>query len=92
MIKKIFGGLKHRMHKLRIRWMVLLHKSVIYSAYGIPLAMNSGDKTFEFYVSGAYGKYYWERLSNIKEQFVFLDIGANQGLYTVCAAHNPLNL
>lgn len=92
MVKKVFGGLKHRAHKLRIAVHGIFRKSVIYSAYGIPITMNQGDKTFEFYVSGAYGNYLWRRISNIKEKFVFLDIGANQGLYTVCAALNQNNM
>lgn len=60
--------------------------------YGIPITMNYGDFTFQHYVTGKYGFYYWNRISNIDTEFVFLDIGANQGLYTICAALNSKNI
>ncbi len=62
--------------------------SVIKSAYGVRLAANYGDGTFGMYLRGAYGRFYWDHLSEIDKPFVFVDIGANQGLYTLCAARN----
>jgi FkbM family methyltransferase len=41
------------------------------------------------YIRGSYGTFYWDRLAAIKHSFVFLDIGANQGLYAIGAAQNP---
>ena len=78
--------------KAKIMAAHILGMSVINSRYGVPLAMNYGDKTFEFYVAGAYGNYYWDRISKINTEFIYMDIGANQGLYTICAARNPKNL
>lgn len=64
----------------------------ITSAYGVRLACNFGDITFGMYVRGSYGRYYWDHLSRYPDPFVFVDIGANQGLYTLCAARNRANL
>ena len=59
------------------------------SWYGPAFRSNTNDTTFRFYISGAYGRLYWDELQRISESFVFLDIGANQGLYTLGAASNP---
>ncbi len=63
--------------------------STIMSKYGVLLTCNYGDRTFKRYVNGTYGTYLWDHISQISDPFVFLDIGANQGLYTLCAAQNP---
>ncbi|MCB1739524.1 MAG: FkbM family methyltransferase [Gammaproteobacteria bacterium] len=60
------------------------------TAYGLKLSANYNDETFKFYVSGAYGTFYWDRIGKFAVPFVFLDIGANQGLYAIGAAKNPL--
>ncbi len=65
--------------------------STIKSRYGIRLACNYGDATFQMYVNGSYGTYLWDHISQVSAPFVFLDIGANQGLYTLCAARNPMS-
>ena len=49
---------------------------------------NFKDATFRFYFNGDYGFFYSRLLSSIQEDFFFLDIGSNQGLYTVLAATN----
>lgn len=61
----------------------------VVSAYGVKLKSNWPDKTFCLYVEGKYGFYYADYLRNISEPFVFFDIGANQGLYSLIAASNP---
>ncbi len=66
-----------------------LNASTIRSRYGVTLRANFGDRTFKFYVLGKYGFFYWNRLRAFAQDFVFLDIGANQGLYTLAAAKNP---
>ncbi len=59
------------------------------SWYGPSFRSNVKDTTFRFYITGAYGRLYWNELQRISKRFVFLDIGANQGLYTLGAASNP---
>lgn len=58
------------------------------SSYGPQFLTRTGDRTFRLYVSGRYGRWLWNRISRINRRFDFLDIGANQGLYSICAAQN----
>jgi FkbM family methyltransferase len=82
----------YRFTKVKIWIANMLGISVLKSRYGVLLAMNYGDRTFEYYVGGIYGNYYWDRISKINTEFIYMDIGANAGLYTICAARNPKNL
>ncbi|QDC09551.1 FkbM family methyltransferase [Oceanicola sp. D3] len=59
------------------------------SYYGPKLVSNRVDQTFKFYLRGSYGSFYWDRVTAFSTAFVYLDIGANQGLYTIGAAQNP---
>jgi len=59
------------------------------SRYGPRFTANFDDETFGYYITAAYGFFYWDHLRAIDFDFVFLDIGANQGLYTIGAARNP---
>lgn len=77
---------------LRIKKALILGNQQIKSRYGVLLSMNPNDKTFKFCVSGSYGNFYSERLKNYKSKFLFLDIGANQGIYTLCSSKNPFNI
>lgn len=79
---------KKKYFRVRLKIASLLKKTVVKSAYGIKLAMNDRDKTFRLYYCGSYGSVYWDHLSQYNTNFVFLDIGANQGLYTICSAIN----
>ena len=88
-------GVKGVSSRLRTRSRLALLKAnelfgckTVKSVYDLKFAANYSDITFRFYVMGNYGFYYWDRLSSINNPFVFLDIGANQGLYTICAAKN----
>ncbi|WP_112324492.1 FkbM family methyltransferase [Oceanibium sediminis] len=63
--------------------------STVKSRYGPLFLANYGDLTFNAYITGAYGKFYWNEIKKIDRPFIFLDIGANQGLYSICAAQNP---
>lgn len=57
--------------------------------YGIFLTPAYKDKTFEYCFKGTYGTRFSNWLANINEEMIFLDIGANQGLYSVLAGKNP---
>ncbi|MEO1028379.1 MAG: FkbM family methyltransferase [Pseudomonadota bacterium] len=59
------------------------------SVYGTKFAANFHDKTFRYCLYGTYGKRFSDYLTARSEPFVFLDIGANQGLFTMVAALNP---
>lgn len=58
------------------------------SFYGILLRRNWLDATFHFCKSGAYDSLLVNYLEDQSTPFTFVDIGANQGLYTILAAQN----
>jgi len=74
------------------RWRYNLAKALaanpVKSIYGFRFEENYKDTTFKYYITGKYGSFYWSRLKGIRYPFVFLDIGANQGLYTLAASSN----
>ena len=100
MIKKIFQiykeeSLKGIKRRLIIRfWLIkfiifkFFKRQVVNSYYGVKLNANYDDATFKFYMIGSYGDDYWKHISDKIQPFIFLDIGANQGLYTLCALMN----
>jgi FkbM family methyltransferase len=59
------------------------------SVYGVRLSPNFADRTFRYCLYGTYGRHISDHLEAIDRPFVFLDIGANQGLFTLIAGRNP---
>lgn len=59
------------------------------SAYGVLMVPNWQDTTFRYCIFGTYGRDLADLLLGRREDFVFVDIGANQGLYSLIAAQNP---
>jgi FkbM family methyltransferase len=59
------------------------------SAYGVLMVPNWQDTTFRYCIFGTYGRDLADLLMGEREDFVFVDIGANQGLYSLIAAQNP---
>jgi len=66
----------------------LFSQEIIKSKYGISFHKNWIDNTFRLYIDASYGFYFWDKIKNISNEFIFIDVGANQGLYTICAAKN----
>jgi FkbM family methyltransferase len=62
--------------------------SFVRSTYGPYLLNTPGDRTFELCVEG-YGRFVSDAIENQDRQFVFLDIGANLGVFSLVAAANP---
>ncbi len=60
----------------------------IKSFYGPLMLENWRDVTFIFCVRGSYGTVFSDYLINYKTPFCFVDIGANQGLYSLIAGSN----
>jgi FkbM family methyltransferase len=58
------------------------------SAYGVRMQRNWADRTFAYCQYGTYGSYLADLLGSIDQPFAFLDIGANQGLFSLIAAQN----
>jgi FkbM family methyltransferase len=58
------------------------------SRYGVLLKGNWRDRTFQYCLFGTYGGRLARLLRKQERPFIFLDIGANQGLYSLIAAGN----
>lgn len=58
------------------------------SHYGILLRKNWLDATFHFCKRGSYDSLLVDYLNCQQNPFTFVDIGANQGLYSILAGHN----
>jgi FkbM family methyltransferase len=82
-------GISGIIRRIQIRYKI---GNVVTSVYGIKLLSNFYDETFKMYVYGSYGNFYANRLKNEKNKFLFIDIGANQGLYLIIAAKNKNNI
>ncbi len=83
--KKVFGISPAIYHKV-------FHPQTsefIQTAYGVDLAANWDDGTFQMCVFGQHGRNLADLLARQTDPFVFLDIGANQGLFTLLATRNP---
>lgn len=59
------------------------------SAYGVRMWQNWNDRTFIYCHGGIYGRFLSDALTGWNSPFVFVDVGANQGLYSLIAARNP---
>lgn len=62
--------------------------SFVRSTYGPYLLNRPGDRTFELCVLG-YGPFVADAIASQDRPFVFLDVGANIGLFSLLAARNP---
>jgi FkbM family methyltransferase len=67
-----------------------LSSGPVQSAYGVAMTPNWQDTTFRYCIFGTYGRDLSDLLLGQSEDFVFVDIGANQGLYSLIAAQNPM--
>lgn len=90
----IFRIIFQKLYKLPFKfyWLAckLLQSTSVYSIYRIPLTSNFSDQTFRFCLKGTYGYQFSNFLKYRTLPFVFIDIGANQGLFSLIAARNPL--
>ncbi|TRD09932.1 FkbM family methyltransferase [Erythrobacter insulae] len=59
------------------------------TTYGVRMWPNWGDKTYAYCHYGTYGSYLSDLLASVRQPFCFLDIGANQGLFSLVAGQNP---
>jgi len=84
-LKKIFFLFKYNLAK------ILNFKKALKSYYGVYLIPYWSDNTFKYSYCGLYGDYLSNLLLNQKNSFDFIDIGANQGLYSLIASKNNNN-
>lgn len=59
------------------------------SRYGVLMRANWSDRTFQYCFYGTYGSALADLLNGMDRPFAFIDIGANQGLYSLIAAKAP---
>jgi FkbM family methyltransferase len=59
------------------------------SHYGVMMWPNWSDRTFAYCHYATYGPYLADLIAGIDQPFCFLDVGANQGLFSLIAARNP---
>ena len=81
-------GIKGFYQRLRIRFLYITKPKITKSAYGVRLHSNWGDATFNLCLSGTYGYFFSDFLTNISKPYNFIDIGSNQGIYSLVAAKN----
>lgn len=81
-------GVNEVLARIRMKVLFATKPKIVKSAYGVKLVGNWGDTTFRFCLTGTYGNYLSDFLKNLEENFVFFDIGANQGLYSLLASKN----
>ena len=84
----LFFRIKVRIYFIIFRIYKSLDLKEVPSAYGYTFCANYIDSTFKLYIIGGYGPYYWKRIEKINYDFIFLDIGANAGLYSISALKN----
>ena len=74
--------------RIRFRILLIARPKIVKSAYGVWLNSNWGDATFNLCLTGTYGYYFSNFLEKIRYSCDFIDIGANQGLYSLVAGKN----
>jgi hypothetical protein len=81
---------KRMLFKIRYIYSLFFKNKVEYldSYYGVKLSPNFGDQTFKYCIRGDYGDFLSNYIRSIKFDFVFIDIGANQGLYSIISNQN----
>lgn len=86
-------GVKKTLHKWLARGLSALPlprpDDVVTSRYGVRMRANWQDRTFQYCRYATYGHVLSDYLAVQDAPFVFVDIGANQGLYSLLAAQNP---
>ena len=63
-------------------------KKQVKSIYGVFLFPAFKDRTFKYYFKGTYGTFLSELIKGIDTNTLFVDIGSNQGLYSILAGQN----
>jgi FkbM family methyltransferase len=95
-LKKIYNiyqkGFTYIFHQIiwRIKFYILRFFNVkkVTTAYGVKCLSDFEDATFRFYFLASYGFFYSNFLKSYSSNFIFIDLGANKGLYSIIAAKN----
>lgn len=91
-LRRFLASQVQRIASLFPRWSALgeiaTRLAFVRSVYGPYLLNTPGDRTFELCVGG-YGAFVSDAIAGQDRRFVFLDIGANLGLFSLLAATHP---
>ncbi len=86
-------GVRKTLRKAWVRLLTALPLArsapVVTSRYGVRMRANWRDRTFRYCCYGTYGRVLSNYIAAQDRPFRFVDIGANQGLYSLLAARNP---
>jgi FkbM family methyltransferase len=85
---RVMSALVMQVHRL-LALFGLKGREVVTSRYGVRMKANWSDRTFQYCYYATYGRFLSNYLRDQARDFVFLDIGANQGLYSLLAVRNP---
>lgn len=85
-------GVKKTLNKAWVHLLAALplarSEPVVTSRYGVRMRANWRDRTFQYCHYATYGRALSDYLAAQDGPFTFVDIGANQGLYSLLAARN----
>ncbi|MBK6413858.1 FkbM family methyltransferase [Sphingopyxis sp.] len=85
-------GVKKTLHKAWVHLLTALPLArsdpVVTSRYGVRMRANWRDRTFQYCRYATYGRALSDYIAVQDRPFTFVDIGANQGLYSLLAARN----
>lgn len=85
-------GVKKTLHKAWVHLLTALPlartEPVVTSRYGVRMRANWRDRTFQYCRYATYGRALSGYIAAQNRPFAFVDIGANQGLYSLLAARN----
>ena len=82
-------GMRHIFHAAE-RAFPSLSDRPVKSVYGVRMMPNWADRTFAYCHYGTYGSYLADLIGSLDQPFAFVDIGANQGLFSLIAGTNPM--
>lgn len=91
-LKKLYVHAMLFLHSLRLWVLRLAGAKFVTSPSGVKLTSNFGDRTFQYATARAWGwagGSYSRHLKSIREPFAYIDVGANQGSFSILAAKNP---
>lgn len=86
---KLFGKFVDLPFRIRRKLHRIIGTRHVRTRYGVIMQANWSDATFRMCYAGSYGTALADLISLRRRDFLFLDIGANQGLYSLLAARNP---
>ena len=85
---KIKRKLKNLFLKIKKFFYLIFKIKIVEGYYKVKLYSNWNDSTFNSYFFGFYGDDIKNIINELKKPFIFFDIGANQGLFSLLALKN----